>query len=170
MKTLPKTALIGLGNTLLTDDGVGIAVVDAVAEIISPLPNLEIIREVQGGLRLMELLVGFERALICDAIVTGRPPGTILKFPLSQLPSLHSDSAHDLSLSDALKTGRMAGAQLPDDDAILIVAVEAEDVLSFGETLTPDVERAVPKAALLIAELLEKPRWDRHLEVLELMA
>ena len=68
--------------------------------------------------------------------------------------SLHSGSTHDLSLSGALALGRGMGMMLPDDEAILIIAIEVEDVLTFGEGCTPAVAAAIPRAVeAVVAEL-----------------
>ncbi len=159
-QTLPKTLLIGLGNPLLSDDGVGIAIASKVKAKLPNLPNLEIIEELRGGLQLMEQLIGFQRALIADAILTGRvPPGTVLEFTLRELPSLNSDSVHDLSLKNALQTGRLLGAELPADENVIIIAVEANDVTSFSEELSPEISKAVPIAVKRICQLLTLPQW-----------
>ena len=68
--------------------------------------------------------------------------------------SLHAGSTHDLSFQGALAWGRRIGMALPPDDAITIIAVEAEDVLTFGEALTPAVAAALPDAVeAVLAEL-----------------
>ena len=65
-----------------------------------------------------------------------------------------SGSAHDLSLLGALALGRVLGMNLPPDEAIVLIAVEVEDVLGFGETCTPAVPAAIPRAVeAVLAEL-----------------
>lgn len=109
-----------------------------------------------GGLSLMERLVGYERAILIDAISTGqRPVGSVHRFPLEALPDSaagHSASAHDASLQTALKLGRAMGAPLPAE--IVVVAVEARSVYDFGEALTPPVAAAVPRAVEMVVETL----------------
>ncbi len=61
---------------------------------------------------------------------------------------------HDVNLPTALALGRQAGAHLPHVDRIAIIAVEALDVLTFGETLTPQVEDAIPLAAQAVLQEL----------------
>ena len=51
-----------------------------------------------------------------------------------------------MTLPTALTLGRQAGLHLPDDEAISLVGIEAEDILNFGETCTPAVAAAVPRA------------------------
>ncbi len=141
--------VVGLGNPILGDDGVGIQVVRALAARLAPRPDLTLTEASVGGLRLMELLVGYERALIVDAIHTGRAvEGTVHEFPVDALrawcPTRHSASAHDMDLLTALAVGRQLGLPLPAE--VHIVAVEIRPVDAFDERLSPRVAAAVPQA------------------------
>ncbi len=150
-----KTLILGLGNPILTDDGVGICVVRAVAT--RPLPQDVACAEASvGGLRLLEVLRGYERVIIVDAIQTREgKPGDIYRLRVDDVrASLHAGSTHDLSLPGALKWGRQIGLPLPDDSFIVIIAIEAEDVLTFGEECTSAVAAAIPRAVqAVLAEL-----------------
>ena len=81
----------------------------------------------------MERMIGFDRAIVVDAIQTGAPPGTIHLLAADGIPTQRIASAHDVNLSTALEFGRQAGARLPENGHIRLVAIEAEDVLTFGE-------------------------------------
>ena len=119
-------------------------------------PELHIYLNTQrGGLRLMERMVGFERAIVIDAICTGAAPGTIHRLSPDAVPTQHSASTHDLNLPTALALGRQAGALLPASEDILILGIEAVDVTTFGEDLTPAVEAAVPQAVQSVLSVLE---------------
>ena len=104
--------------------------------------NVDLLEVCSGGLDLMEMMVGYDRALIVDAMVTGKErPGTIYDFPLSDLlETLNSTSTHDATLSQAMELGRMLELKLPED--IAVIGIEADDVITFGEQLTPAVEQA----------------------------
>jgi hydrogenase maturation protease len=106
-----------------------------------------------GGLALMERLIGYDRAVLVDAIQTrGGEPGAIYRLTLDDLPTLHANSAHDASLKAALALGRQLGARLPGE--IVIYAIEATNVLDFGESLSRLVAASVPRAAgLVVGEL-----------------
>jgi len=140
-----KTLIVGLGNAILTDDGVGIHAVRAVAARTQPA-DLVFSEASVGGLRLLDTLAGYERVILVDAIQTpgGRVGDVYLLHPNDLRASLHSGSTHDLSLPGALALGRQLGLVLPTDDAVTIVAVEVEDVLTFGESCTPAVAAAIP--------------------------
>jgi hydrogenase maturation protease len=150
-----KTLVLGLGNPILTDDGIGIHVVQEMAT--RPLPNNVTCAEASlGGLRLLEIVAGYERLILVDAIQTadGRP-GDIYRLSGNDLrASLHAGSTHDLSFSGALRLGRGMGLALPDNENILILAIEVVDVLTFGEECTPEVVAAIPRAVeAVLAEL-----------------
>ena len=104
----------------------------------------------------MERLVGYERAVIIDAIRTGAPPGTIHFLRPDAVPTQRSASAHDVNLPTALAFGGHAGLRLPEDANILLVGVEAEDVLTFGESCTAAVAAAVPRAVDAVVAALDR--------------
>ena len=151
---IPNTLVLGLGNPILTDDGVGIHVVRAAAAYYTPANGVTFAEASVGGLRLLDALAGYERVILVDAIQTqGGQPGDVYRLAASDLPaSLHSGSTHDLSLPAALDLGRRLGMALPTDDALILVAVEVEDVLTFGETCTPAVAEAIPHVVQLVLD------------------
>jgi hydrogenase maturation protease len=141
-----KTLVLGLGNPILTDDGVGLVVAARLRADLAGAAGVEIDEEYNGGLRLMERLAGYDRAVIIDAIVSGAAPGTLHLLSVEDMPTQRTAGAHDVSLPTALELGRQAGLPLPDPSCIRIIAVEAADVTTFGESLTPEVAAAVPRA------------------------
>lgn len=178
-----KTLIIGLGNPILGDDGVGWKIAQEVEKQLAsppsgsplesagrdsprlPLESAENKGRVKvecfslAGISLMEQMIGYERVILIDSLNTGKhPQGTVVTFSLDELADLtygHSASAHDLSLKNALVMGRSMGASLPDDKNVLVVAVEAQHVYDFSENLTPAVEAAVPLAVEEVFKLLK---------------
>jgi hydrogenase maturation protease len=147
---MSRTIVIGLGNPIVTDDAVGIQVARRVRTELGQGSPVAIEELYCGGLQLMEALVGYDRAILVDAIVTGGKPGTIHHLSAENLGlSRNSTSTHDGSLLVALEFGALSGAQLP--FSLNVWAVEAADVTTFSEFLSPDVQRAVPQVA---AEIL----------------
>jgi hydrogenase maturation protease len=164
-----RAIVVGLGNPLLGDDGVGWRVADAVEEQLkaavaagATLPAVTVDRLGVGGLRLMELLDGFEEAILVDAAEDPeRPPGDVRCGRFDELEPRSAgrlDSAHDVSLAAALELGRRAGAVLPARIWVVTIAARIDDV--FTEALTPPVEAAVPVAAGEVVRLLGLPRPD----------
>ena len=144
-----------MGNTILCDDGVGIYVVQEAAKQFQR-DDVNFTDASVGGMRLLDVLRGYERVVMVDAIQTrdGKPGDVYRLGPNDLKVSLHAGSTHDLSLPGALALGRGMGLTLPDDEHFVIIAIEVEDVLTFGEECTPAVEEAIPQAVeAVLAEL-----------------
>ncbi len=165
-----RTLVVGLGNPILGDDGVGWKIAEKIQEALNnPQSSIGNAQSVEvdcfslGGLSLMERLIGYTRVILVDAIHTGQKPvGSIGVLPLGNLPDYsagHTTAAHDTSLRTALNVGRSMGVSLPNDDNVIVVAIEAENVYDFSEKLSPSVESAVPVAVEKVIELLKKYRW-----------
>jgi hydrogenase maturation protease len=170
------TLVVGLGNPILGDDGVGWKVAEHVRQRLGNDPKFNIryrpvdsrdihcraLVEVDclslGGLSLMERMLGYRRAIIIDSMETGQSPaGTVSVFPLASLsdPMIgHSSSAHDASLMTALRTAEAMGLPVP--KSIEIVAIEARNVYDFSEELSPDVAQAVSEAVRAVMHLLKE--------------
>lgn len=149
-----RVLILGLGNPILGDDAVGIRV----AESLRGLPwasNIEVDSACCGGLRLMERLIGYDVAVLVDAICSGaQPPGAIHHLTPGDLPTQHTASSHDATLPTAM---RLAEALwLPVPRRIDIVAIEAERVLDFGEKLSPAVQAALPRARQAVLQILRQ--------------
>jgi hydrogenase maturation protease len=161
-----KKLVVGLGNPILGDDGVGWVVAEEVKKILLSLPSLscdspgeESSVDVDclslGGISLMERLIGYDRAILVDAFVCEEEVGEIVVSELDELPDLsafHLTSVHDLSLQNAMKLGRQMGARLPDE--VVVVGISARHIYDFSEELSPPVREAVPKATQIVAKLL----------------
>jgi len=157
-----KTLVIGLGNPILGDDGVGWVVAGEVARRMDGNPDVEVDCLSLGGLSLMERLTDYRYVILVDAIASGRQPaGTVSRFPLAGLPDLsagHTTAAHDTSLRTALNVGRSMGVNLPTDENVIVVAIEAAQVYDFSEELSPPVAASVPRAVQVVMDLLDQER------------
>lgn len=153
-----RTLVIGLGNPLLCDDSVGLHVIESLRSRLNGTPDVELDVDHWGGLRLMERMIGYERAIVIDAIRTGAPPGTIHLLAPDDLPTQRSASAHDATLSTALELGRHAGMPLPDVEDILLIGIEADDMTTFSETCTPRVADAIGRAVETVKHVLHEMR------------
>lgn len=151
-----KLLVIGLGNPILGDDGVGWRIAEALQNHPDLPPQVEIDFLAVGGISLMERMVGYDRAILIDAIITHqRPIGTVLSINLEDLPNRdigHLGSPHDATIQDALKMGHRLGVHLPTN--IELVAVESQNIFDFSEELSPPVLAAVPQAAQQVLELI----------------
>jgi hydrogenase maturation protease len=154
--TDPKTIVIGLGNPILGDDGAGWKVAEFLRDRLPP--GIEVDFLAGGGLSVMERLVGFDRAVIVDALNTATvAKGQVQVFALESLsnPFLgHLGSAHETNLQTALNLGRSLGAHLP--TCVMVVGVESPDVYDFDDALSPEIEAAVPPAAQAVLDLIHQ--------------
>jgi len=144
-----KTLVLGLGNPILTDDGIGVLVAEEVRTRLPEDTPIDITEVSVGGLTLMETMIGYERVILVDAYqrLDGCCPGKVHKMSLEDLrtisPTQHSASPHDASLVTALDMGRQMGLQLPQE--ITIFAIEVENVMDFSDRPTPSVAAVIPQ-------------------------
>ncbi len=150
-----KTLVLGLGNPILGDDGVGWKVAEAVRTIARE--TVEVDCASLGGLSLMERMLGYSYVILIDCMETGlHPIGSVRCLPLAELenPSAgHSASAHDTSLLTALQAMRSMGGEIP--SRVDVVAIEAKLSYDFTERLSPEIAAAVPVATQTVLELLD---------------
>jgi len=149
------TIVIGIGNAVRTDDAVGLYAVRAIAERTRGRADVATQELHTGGIRLMEAMTGYRKAILIDAAETdGGTPGTIRAVPATGLlRTRNTHSMHDASLPVALAFGSAAGLELPAE--ITVWTVEAEDIENFGETLTPAVQNALPQVIEQVMQQLE---------------
>jgi hydrogenase maturation protease len=152
-----RTIILGLGNPILGDDGVGWKVAEEVKKQLAPDFPFEIGCVSLGGISLMEHLIGYHRAILIDAFGVDEPAGSIFVLDLADLPNysaFHTTSVHDTSLQDAIELGKSMGAALPEH--IMVVGIATKHVYDFGEELSPPVAEAVPQAAQIVLDLLKQ--------------
>lgn len=149
-----------LGNDIITDDAFG----SVVAKRLSRNDFgafVEVIFASTAGFGLLDLLKDREAVLIVDAIITGKAePGTVHFFPAGILtPSYNLINSHQINLPTALELGKQLGMAMPSD--IQVVAVEAQDVETIGEQMTPPVEGAVDTVLTAVKDWIESKMIER---------
>ncbi len=145
-----KTLVLGIGNTILTDDGVGCRVAQRLKRRLQGREDITVKETSLSGLSLLEEMAGYERLIIIDAIQTksGGKPGDIYKLSPEDFKIGHMAVVHDLGLFSALELGRKLEMEMPRE--VVIFAIEAKDMVTFSEKLSPEVERAIPKAVKIV--------------------
>jgi hydrogenase maturation protease len=153
MSDLERVLILGLGNTLLTDDGAGVLAARRAGELLSEDDDIEVAEAEVAGFALIDLLDGYQRAVIIDALTSGDgAPGAISRHTLAEFsPFSHLAAGHEIDLPTAVALAREMGGSPPDE--IHIVCIEAEDVLTLGERCTSAVAAAVEPAARLALEI-----------------
>lgn len=154
-----KTLVLGLGNPTLTDDAVGLAVA---REARKTVDNEHVaVREASvGGLSLLHLAEGYDRVIIIDAFENGAGrPGQIHRLSPDDVHwSLRPAWTRGVPFATALELARRLGMHIPTD--VVILAIEAADVETFGEELTPSVAAAVPRVVELVLQELVRQSHD----------
>ena len=145
---MSSTLVLGMGNPILSDDGVGLYVAERLQA--GPMPDgVEVQLSEVAGLRLLELVKGYDKVVIVDALRSGREPGEIVRYEAREFKGGHRyGSAHSIGLHTALELGRQLGMPMPED--VTVFAVEAEDIETFGEDFSPPVAAAAEKVIDLV--------------------
>ena len=150
------TLVLGLGNPLLGDEGVGLRALEALAAAAEFPPSIELLDGGTSGLSLVPRLRSADRVLVLDAIAAGRPPGTVMRLDGAELgrDGFGTISPHQIGLSDILCASRLAGGP----EEIVVLGVEPAS-LSLGVGLSAPVESAI--GTLVAAALRQLREWEK---------
>ncbi len=145
--------IIGLGNSILRDDGVGIYAAREVRRRLADEGQdggVDIVESEVAGFALMELMAGWKQVILIDSIqFDDLKPGTVVRINPDDLhTSLRIRSVHDINLPTALELGRQLGLEMPAE--LTIFGIQAKDALTFGEGLTDAAERGMHEAVDLV--------------------
>lgn len=144
MKTESTALILGLGNEILTDDGIGIKLTHDLKNKFRR-SSFDFKTASCGGLEIVEMMDGYEHAIIIDSIKTfGVEPGKVHHFTLDHFQqSMHVSNFHDISFLTAIEFGRKAGLKLPRQ--VNIIAVEIIEDLVFNTQFSPVIKEKYPQ-------------------------
>ena len=144
-----RVLVLGLGNILLRDEGVGVRVIEALAERYVMPAGVEILDGGTSGMDLLDAIAGCDHLLICDAVRADAPPASVMTLRDAQVPALFRNrfSPHQLGVADLLATLVLTG-ETP--SSITLIGVVPVD-LSLGLDLSPEVGRAAERAVECLA-------------------
>jgi hydrogenase maturation protease len=147
-----RTLVLGLGNELAGDDAIGLLVARAVRDELDG--EADVVESSASGFALIEVLAGYERAIVIDAIVTGRnPPGTITEMGMDEVGRVVAPSTHQAGLPELAAVAERLGLAFPAQTRVL--AVEVEDPYTLGAPLSGSVARAQDE---LVRRVLDQVR------------
>ncbi|OGD57375.1 hypothetical protein A3K78_04580 [Candidatus Bathyarchaeota archaeon RBG_13_52_12] len=147
-----RTLVIGVGNLLRTDDGVGIHLINRLSKLH---PEIDTFDAAMGSIEILEAMKSYERVVIVDSIETGVEPGTIYRVNLArgEKPPVINYS-HGTDILTILELGRqLYGDGMPRD--IVLIAIEAEDTITISDKLTRRVQEAIDDVLQSILEYAE---------------
>jgi len=147
-----RIAVIGVGNILMGDEGVGVRAVEELGRLKLP-EGVQLIDAGTAIHSLMGRLSEFDKLVIIDAVKGGRPPGTIYRLALDEIESDPSRilSLHDLGVLETLRIERLIG-DIPEE--VVIVGIEPERVEPSLE-LSPVLRERLPELIRAVLEELE---------------
>ena len=151
-----KTLVLGMGNTLLNDDAVGIITVRHMRTFFKNTPEIDFSETSWGGFRIIDLIRGYDYLIIIDSIKTGKyPPGYIHHLKTSDLlHTLRLNSYHDINFITALKLAEVLNEKIP--ECIDIIAVEIENNLTITENLSEDIMESICVCSERVIDLMYK--------------
>lgn len=159
--TMSGTVVIGLGNPLMGDDGVGLVVLERLRDEWR-LDGVELVDGGTWGLSLLPAIEDAERLLLVDAIAAHAKPGDIVELSRDRLPIYLSRklSPHQVDMRDALAVAELRG-RLPND--VVAIGVQPE-LVALGTELSATVARQLePLVRAVIAQL---ERWGHTCEAM----
>lgn len=146
-----KTLILGIGNVLLGDEGIGVHCIKYLEKQKLPT-NVHLLDGGTGGFHLLEYFQKYSRIIMIDATMDGNPPGTIKiispKFS-NEFPNVLS--SHDIGLKDLLETATLLGT-FPQ---IILITVSISEIQTMNLSLSKEVESAIPSIIEKINELLK---------------
>ncbi|MDX9994213.1 MAG: HyaD/HybD family hydrogenase maturation endopeptidase [Rhodocyclaceae bacterium] len=149
-----KVVVLGVGNVILADEGVGVRVVEAFEQAFVPPDAVAVIDGGTAGMELLEELSHLDLLIVVDAIAAGKAPGELVKLVGDEVPVFfrRNLSPHGIGLSDVLAALEFMGAE-PKETVILGVQPLS---MELSTELTPTVAARVPELVALVAGELTK--------------
>ena len=150
-----KVIIIGVGNILLKDEGIGIHAVEHLKKLYNFSSRVELVDGGVGGLNLLPYMERAANLIIIDAVRANAKPGAVFRFTpediLTQVK--YKTSLHEMGLQDVFAIARAAGKKCP---ATVIIGIQPKDISSYGMELTAEVEAKLPDVLKVVASELER--------------
>jgi len=145
MPELKRAVVLGLGNILSRDEGLGVHCLEPLRRRLGPVPGVEILDGGVLGMDLLSLVEGTDALLILDAVDARKPPGTVVELDGQDIPRFShiKISWHQVTFQEVLQFAQIRG-RLP--SLLHLIGVQPADV-SPGLGMSPVVEAASPEVA-----------------------
>ena len=131
-----RTLILGLGNPILSDDGIGLSVAKRLAGKWS---GVDVATTALVGLGLLDVVRGYDKVFLIDACIRqGRYAGEVIKLAKGD-GALHLSSSHGLDFFHLLRLGKACGYNMPELAGIYGIEIGAE--VSFGEEISPELKK-----------------------------
>ena len=149
------TLILGLGNDILMDDGIGIRLCREMQKYFSD-ESVTFDTASLGGLEILEFIQGYNNVIFIDAIKTKDGiPGTVYYFQPSDFKETSNlSNLHDVSFLTALEIGKKLNMKIP--ESMHIIAVEIVEDLTFGVDFTPEIQDKFPEIIVQVRDIIDK--------------
>ncbi|MDO8931206.1 MAG: HyaD/HybD family hydrogenase maturation endopeptidase [Rhodocyclaceae bacterium] len=147
-----KTVVLGIGNLIMQDEGVGVRVVEALQRDHEMPEGVTVVDGGTSSMEMLDELSHLDRLIVVDAINAGKPPGTLLRIEGDDVPVFFRTrlSPHQIGLPDVLASLEFLGAAPKE---MMILGVQPQ-TMELGMELTPLVASRVPELVnQVLAEL-----------------
>jgi len=153
MEQNTQIVVLGLGNILLRDEGVGVRVIEELQRRYDFFPPVKMLDGGTAGFGLVTEIEGCNKLLVVDAVKAGNEPGTVYKFKSGDITVTipQTLSVHDLGFFEALEQWKMLGI----NPEVIFFGIEPEDMNSWGFDLTPSIQNKLPKLVALVIDQLQ---------------
>jgi len=144
-----KILILGVGNVLLNDEGVGVHIAQKMINLDLP-PEVRVVEGGTDGFGLMHLILEADRLILIDAVKGGDAPGSIYRFDLEDCPPYpdpYKTSVHQISILEVIHLADLIGST----PATTIIGIEPKST-DMGMTLSPEVEARIPRIIELVRE------------------
>ncbi len=151
-----RTLILGIGNLLMGDEGVGVHAVQALEHASLP-PSVHVLDGGTGGFHLLSYFKEYPSIIMIDATTDGKPAGTLNVLR----PRFASDfprtlTAHDIGLRDLVETAMLVN-HTPD---ITLITVSIDSIQPMQTTLSPAVRDSIPEIGNVVRSLIDNPPKD----------
>jgi hydrogenase maturation protease len=163
MKENRDILILGIGNEMLMDDGIGPKLVRKLQNFL-PVSGIDYTTSLLGGMETIEIIKGYQKVIIVDGVMTGEnPPGTVLcmKYPTHR-NTLHLSNYHDISFEMSIQLARKLDLPVPDE--ICIIAVEIVEDRVFGQKLSAPVQKTYSNVFSSVVSIVQEKIAKRSKE------
>lgn len=150
---MKRIVVIGLGNVLLTDEGVGVHVVNRIEALHGEFPDVEFVDAGAAGMKLLHIIPGRQKAILVDCALMDEPPGTLRRFLPDQVRSIKALAGLSMHEGDLLSIIRLCGELGDIPEEVVILGIEPDIVEPGQEVSDCLAERMDEYVAAVRAEI-----------------
>lgn len=151
----PRIVILGVGNLLLSDEGIGVHVANELMKMNFP-PEVRVVEGGTDGFRLLNVITEADRLIVIDAVKGGAIPGSIYRFDIKDAPdypAAYKTSVHQIGILEVIHLSALIGKT----PQTTIIGIEPKS-LEMGMDLSPEIQAKIPG----IVELV----WDELRDII----